>query len=139
MSGVGVNRRHIWVPLLAVVAILGSVTVGCASEQASEPVTVARLIGAAAQFEGKACDLVLQYGMRQDDDPVVEMITRSDGYLHDNTGSILLVGGFQTWLQWNDKKEFHGKHVEVDGQGIWRLKGVLVRYRGKLPYLEIPE
>ena len=135
------GRRVILDVLVVALASLGGLVVGrFVSSLAETPVvTVADLVGGQARFEGKAVALVLEYDKRSPDDPAAEFISRSDGHLHDATGSILLSGGWQVWMRWCEAKEYTSNWLDVDAAGVWHVKQAVVRYNeAGLPYLEPP-
>ncbi len=103
-------------------------------------VKVADLAGQPGVYEGRTVRLVLEYGKRAETDPAAEFISRSDCHLHDETGSILLFGGWQVWMQWRDDGRYASDWLDVSPAGEWLVKKAVVRYtRERLPYLEPPE
>lgn len=136
---VGVNRL-----LLVAVALVASVGIwlgyGYVQARREAPrVRVADLLVRPYSLEGKTVSLVLGYDKRSETDPVADLISRSDCYLHDETGSILLFGGWQVWIDWRDAQDYRSDWVDVDAAGQWHVKKAIVRYTPDgLPYLEPP-
>lgn len=103
-------------------------------------VRVVDLLEHRGRYEGREVSLTLRYGQRSPEDPVAELISRSDCYLHDASGSVLLFGGWQVWNRWHQEGSWKSSWLEVDPSGVWHVKRATVRYDGRgLPYLELPE
>jgi len=102
-------------------------------------VRIADILADPAALEGRTVSLTLDYGKRDPDDRVADLISRSDCYLHDETGSILLFGGWQVWMDWRDSGEYRSDWLDVDPAGRWHVKAATVRLTPEgLPYLEPP-
>ncbi len=133
-----------WIAIgVAVAAVLAAAGFWIATPRAGNEavaVRVSDLAGGQSRYEGKAVSLVLEYDKRDPGDPVAERQTRSDCYLHDETGSILLIGGWQAWLEWSDAGSFSSDWLSVDAAGVWTVKTAFVHYDSAgAPYLEAPE
>lgn len=137
-----IRRRRSWLRLAVAAVVLGGLLAGyvVVSARGKVPlVTVAQLVSAPDRYRGAQVGLVLALGQR-DGDPVAPLITRSDIYLHDDTGSVLLVGGWQEWNRWQAGGcgPYAGEHLEIDGHGIWRIAAATVCYTDDLlPYLMV--
>lgn len=106
-------------------------------EEASR-VTVAELFADRAGHEGDVVSLILEPGRRNDSDPMPATLSRSDLILHDDTGSIVVSGGWQIWFQWEAGRKYESDALDIDAGGTWRIKKALVVYdEAGVPYLEL--
>lgn len=101
-------------------------------------VTVGELIAGRGTYEGRTVGLVLQHGFRLPNDPVAPLITRSDDYLHDQSGTIVLVSGWQAWMRWQEQGSYSSPWLTIDRGGTWRLRAQVCYTADGLPYLRPP-
>ncbi|MCX7749394.1 MAG: BsuPI-related putative proteinase inhibitor [Clostridia bacterium] len=78
----------------------------------------------------------LQYGTRNESDKAAKLRTRSDCYLFDGTGTIMMDGGWQIYYQWKEKGFYDDGKISVDKNGKWTVKAAWLKYDSEgLPYL----
>jgi hypothetical protein len=140
-NAAGGDRRLTLIVIALVVTAAATITFGYVRTQREvHRVKVADLVSQPKKYEGKTVSLVLEYDRRSPDDPAAEFISRSDCHLHDETGSILLFGGWQVWINWKSSRSFASNWLDVSATGLWTVKRAVVRYTEQgLPYLEPPE
>jgi len=103
-------------------------------------VTVAQLLADPDHYRGRQVALVLAEGKRTEGDPVAPLITRSDIHLHDETGSVMLTGGWQDWNRWRTggEKLYVAGALEIDEAGTWTIRAAAVSYTDAgMPYLAV--
>jgi len=134
------GRPLVLIAIAVMVVAMAWLTYGYVQARREVPkVKVADLAGQPEKYDGKTVGLTLEYDKRNPDDPAAEFISRSDCHLHDETGSILLFGGWQVWIDWKDTRNFESDWLDVDEAGVWTVKQAVVRYTDQgLPYLESP-
>jgi hypothetical protein len=102
-------------------------------------VTMQDLLGNPGLYRGRLASMVLFEGQRPGD-LVAPLVTRSDIHLHDETGSIPLLGGWQDWNRWRTGgcKPYSGESLDIDAGGTWTIHRATVNYTGDgLPYLTV--
>lgn len=139
-------RRLLSIGLLALVAVVSALIYGRppAGDGTGVPfATVAELAAHPDEWAGQVVSLDLEYGLRRDNDPVAPVFTRSDAYLHDATGSILMLGAWQIHNRWQETgtgggaPNYSSPAVDIDAAGHWHVKEAAVGYTADgLPYLE---
>ena len=103
-------------------------------------VTIDQLLRAPGLYGGRVVALVAVAEGQRTGDRVAAFITRSDIHLHDETGSLLLVGGWQDWNRWrmDGCRPYAAGCLEIDAAGVWTIRQATVSYTDDgLPYLTL--
>ena len=128
------------VALLACVGIAQAIVAAKDADDWTVPsVTVQDLLMKPGLYRGRPVSMALFEGQR-DGDAVAPSVTRSDIHLHDHTGSILLIGGWQDWNRWRTDgcKPYSAPPLSIDAEGKWTIAQATVNYtRDGLPYLTV--
>lgn len=129
--------------LVAVVTVAAATTaatvlVSACSPPLPDPPRVGDLVRNLSRYSGRQVTMVLEYGQRPGAaDTVPPLFTRSDAYLHDATGTILVTGAWQAWNRWKSDGVFESDSIRITAGGVWTVTGRVRVAPGNLLYLEI--
>ena len=100
--------------------------------------SVAELFQGRERYEGKVVSLTLNYGKRDETDPAPASMSRSDCFLHDPTGSILVHGGWQIRNEWQmSGRDYRSEALDIGPDGVWHIKKATAYYSSEgYPCLE---
>lgn len=133
-------RQHLGAGQSALLLVLAALVVAVFSLSACSPAPpkVNDLIGNLDRYSGRQVTMVLEHGPRPgSDDEVPPLFSRSDDYLHDATGTILVTGAWQAWNRWTSDGAYQSASIKITSAGIWTVTGRVRVAPGNLPYLEV--
>ncbi|MDP2871344.1 MAG: hypothetical protein Q8P31_02255 [Bacillota bacterium] len=124
--------------LVLVALILAVSSLSACSPPLPNPPQVSDLIRNLGRYSGRQVTMVLEHGPRPGaDDAVPPPFTRSDDYLHDATGTILVTGAWQAWNRWTSEGAYQSASIKITASGVWTVTGRVRVAPGNLPYLEV--
>jgi hypothetical protein len=142
---------------IIILSVINFATVGCAKKHTKSKVItkkensytkkdekngivkIADILKNPKKYEGKRVNLVVYSGIRDKDDAskITPLITRSDCYVHDDTGTLLLYkgwileNGYEQMLKQDKNAIFRSDYVTIKN-GVWYIKPIVYIYNGNI-------
>jgi len=132
----GRSASALLVALAAAAMVMLSLT-GCGAPPEKSP-KVSTIAANLDRYAGRQVILTLRYGERPGaSDVVPPLFTRSDAYLYDETGTILVTGAWQAHSRWAQDGTYQSASIKITAGGVWTITGRVQAAPGNMPYLQV--